>query len=99
MTEAEEAPGYPYARVSPFDPPPEFARWHARSPMTRIVLWNGRRAWLVTGLEEVRTAMAGVATFVALAAAEKLTQDRASGVRAGSETTGQNEPTTEGAPR
>jgi len=34
-------------------------------------------------LEEVRTAMAGVATCVALAAAEKLTQDRAAGVGAG----------------
>ncbi|GAA2466976.1 aminotransferase class I/II-fold pyridoxal phosphate-dependent enzyme [Terrabacter carboxydivorans] len=33
-------------------------------------------------LEEVRTAMAGVATCVALAAAEKLTADRASGVGA-----------------
>ncbi len=33
-------------------------------------------------LEEVRTAMAGVATCVALAAAEKLTQDRAAGVGA-----------------
>ncbi|CAN7255987.1 aminotransferase class I/II-fold pyridoxal phosphate-dependent enzyme [Terrabacter sp. LjRoot27] len=33
-------------------------------------------------LDEVRTAMAGVATCVALAAAEKLTQDRAAGVGA-----------------
>jgi len=34
-------------------------------------------------LEEVRTAMAGVATAVALAAAEKLTKDRSAGVGAG----------------
>ena len=52
------------------------------------------------GLDEVRTAMAGVATCVALAAAEKLTQDRAAGVGQASETTtGPTVPTTEGAPR
>jgi DNA-binding transcriptional MocR family regulator len=61
---------------------------------------NIRLAPTFPGLDEVRTAMAGVATCVALAAAEKLTQDRAAGVHAGSETTpGQTVPTTEGASR
>jgi DNA-binding transcriptional MocR family regulator len=61
---------------------------------------NIRLAPTFPGLDEVRTAMAGVATCVALAAAEKLTQDRAAGVQAGSETTpGQTVPTTEGASR
>ncbi|GAA2161484.1 DNA-binding transcriptional MocR family regulator [Humibacillus xanthopallidus] len=68
---------------------------HGDDPRDR----NIRLAPTFPGLDEVRTAMAGVATCVALAAAERLTQDRASGVGAGSETTGQSEPTTEGAPR
>ncbi|WP_404388561.1 aminotransferase class I/II-fold pyridoxal phosphate-dependent enzyme [Humibacillus xanthopallidus] len=61
---------------------------------------NIRLAPTFPGLDEVRTAMAGVATCVALAAAEKLTQDRVSGVGPASETTtGPTVPTTEGAPR
>ena len=61
---------------------------------------NIRLAPTFPGLDEVRTAMAGVATCVALAAAEKLTQDRAAGVGPASETTaGQSVPTTEGVPR
>ncbi|MGW5242159.1 aminotransferase class I/II-fold pyridoxal phosphate-dependent enzyme [Monashia sp. NPDC004114] len=48
-------------------------------------------------LDEVRTAMAGVATCVSLAAAEKLSADRASGVRPMSETT--DAPAPEGAHR
>jgi DNA-binding transcriptional MocR family regulator len=48
-------------------------------------------------LDEVRTAMAGVATCVALAAAEKLSADRASGVSTSSEKT--EAPATEGATR
>ncbi len=43
---------------------------------------NIRLAPTFPALDEVRTAMAGVATCVALAAAEKLTQDRAAGVGA-----------------
>jgi DNA-binding transcriptional MocR family regulator len=48
-------------------------------------------------LDEVRTAMAGVATCVALAAAEKLSTDRANGVSRPSEAT--EAPATEGATR
>jgi DNA-binding transcriptional MocR family regulator len=69
---------------------------YGRDPRDR----NIRLAPTFPSLEEVRTAMAGVATCVALAAAESLTQDRASRVGAGSDlTTGPNVPTTEGAPR
>ncbi len=61
---------------------------------------NIRLAPTFPGLDEVRTAMAGVATCVALAAAEKLTQDRtAGGVAASETTTGPTVPATEGAPR
>ncbi|HET8988404.1 MAG TPA: aminotransferase class I/II-fold pyridoxal phosphate-dependent enzyme [Humibacillus sp.] len=69
---------------------------HGHDPRDR----NIRLAPTFPGLEEVRTAMAGVATCVALAAAEKLTQDRAVTAPSASETiTGQTVPTTEGAPR
>ena len=51
-------------------------------------------------LEEVRTAMAGVATCVALAAAEKVTADRSAGVGDGSDAAASlNESATEGAAR
>ncbi|WP_323096452.1 aminotransferase [Intrasporangium sp. YIM S08009] len=54
---------------------------HGRDPRDR----NIRLAPTFPTLEDVRTAMAGVATCVALAAAESLTADRAAGVGAGSE--------------
>lgn len=51
---------------------------HGRDPRDR----NIRLAPTFPTLEDVRTAMAGVATCVALAAAESLTRDRAAGVGA-----------------
>ncbi len=54
---------------------------HGRDPRDR----NIRLAPTFPTLEDVRTAMAGVATCVALAAAEWLTRDRAAGVGAGGE--------------
>jgi DNA-binding transcriptional MocR family regulator len=54
---------------------------HGLDPRDR----NIRLAPTFPVLDEVRTAMAGVATCVALAAAEKLTQDRAAGVGAESD--------------
>ena len=73
---------------------------HGHDPRDR----NIRLAPTFPVLDEVRTAMAGVATCVALAAAEKLTQDRAGRVGAqgdGSEPSAQDAPTsaTEGASR
>ena len=67
---------------------------------------NIRLAPTFPGLEDVRTAMAGVATCVALAAAERLIRDRAAGVRAGGadpsasrDSSAPTTPTTEGAAR
>jgi DNA-binding transcriptional MocR family regulator len=66
---------------------------HGRDPRDH----NIRLAPTFPVLDEVRTAMAGVATCVSLAAAEKLSADRASGVHLPSETT--NAPAPEGATR
>jgi DNA-binding transcriptional MocR family regulator len=70
---------------------------HGRDPRNR----NIRLAPTFPPLDDVRTAMAGVATCVALAAAEKLTRDRALGVGAGGEgaTEDATTPTSEGGAR
>ena len=72
---------------------------HGSDPRDR----NIRLAPTFPALDDVRTAMSGVATCVALAAAEKLTRDRAAGVGAGGEdataSDGATAPTTEGAAR
>jgi cytochrome P450 len=59
----DEYPSYPYARTCPYDPPPEFARWRERSPLGKVRLWNGRDAWIVTGLDEVRAVLRDHETF------------------------------------
>ncbi|RKN43967.1 cytochrome P450 [Streptomyces hoynatensis] len=50
MTETPTAPLYPprRARSCPFDPPPEIARQAATARLSRVRLWNGSTAWLVT---------------------------------------------------
>jgi cytochrome P450 len=48
---------YPYRRACPYDPPPDLARWHAESSVSRITLWNGRPTWIATGLDEARTVL------------------------------------------
>jgi cytochrome P450 len=44
----------PKATGCPFDPPPEIGRVAAQAPLTRVNLWDGTEAWLVTGHEHVR---------------------------------------------
>jgi cytochrome P450 len=51
MTETPTAPpAYSTARAPgcPFDPPPERARLLKEEPVSRVTLWNGQTAWLVT---------------------------------------------------
>jgi cytochrome P450 len=48
------APTFPMPRSgSPLDPPPEYAMFRAKSPMTRVTMWDGRHAWIVTRRKEV----------------------------------------------
>ena len=69
MTDLHDAPSYPYRRTCPYDPPPELGAWHAVSPLTRIRLWDGRPAWLVTGLDEVRQVLRDHQRFSSLPSA------------------------------
>ncbi|MFC9842174.1 cytochrome P450 [Streptomyces sp. NPDC060223] len=51
MTETPTAPpAYTATRAPgcPFDPPPERARLLKEAPVSRVTLWNGQTAWLVT---------------------------------------------------
>ena len=50
-------PRFPFRRECPFDPPPLYARARAAGPLLAVTLWNGRRAWLVTRHEEIRTVL------------------------------------------
>ena len=45
---------YPLKRTCPFHPPPEMAQFRKTAPVTPIRLWDGSKAWLATGFDEVR---------------------------------------------
>jgi cytochrome P450 len=42
----------------PFDPPPSFTELRRNEPLTRVRLWDGSWAWLVTRYEDVREVLA-----------------------------------------
>ncbi|MCI2422564.1 cytochrome P450 [Saccharopolyspora sp. K220] len=41
----------------PFDPPAEFTALRAEEPISRVRLWNGKLAWLVTRYDDVRAVL------------------------------------------
>jgi cytochrome P450 len=51
---------YPLARAAgcPFDPPPELARLREDAPFSRVRIWDGSEAWLVTRYQDQRTVLA-----------------------------------------
>ena len=55
-----EKPEYPFRRDMrcPFDPPPAFAELRRHEPATRVRLWDGSEAWLVTRYDDVREVLA-----------------------------------------
>jgi len=53
-----ELPRFPFARVDPLAPPPEYAAAREAQPILPVRLWNGERAWLVTRHEHVRAILA-----------------------------------------
>lgn len=55
MTE-QTCPHFPFARDQ-FDPPQEYRQLREHEPISPVTLWNGARAWLITGYEEMRTAL------------------------------------------
>jgi cytochrome P450 len=42
----------------PFDPAPDFTELRRNEPVTRVRLWDGSSAWLVTRYEDVREVLA-----------------------------------------
>ncbi|MEO8751836.1 MAG: hypothetical protein ABI624_04070 [Casimicrobiaceae bacterium] len=48
------APSFPMPRTgSALDPPLEYATFREEAPMTRVTMWDGRHAWIVTRRKEV----------------------------------------------
>jgi len=48
-------PRFPFRRVDPLQPPPQYAQARATQPVVPVTLWNGRRAWLLTRYDDVRS--------------------------------------------
>ena len=57
------APAFPFQRICPFDPPPQYATARAAGPVRPVTLWNGTRAWIVTRHQEIRAVLADDARF------------------------------------
>ncbi|MFF5672570.1 cytochrome P450 [Streptomyces hygroscopicus] len=60
MPQTEDiAPSYPIPRAAgcPLDPPPLLGELRERRAVSRVTLWDGRTAWLVSRHEEVRQAL------------------------------------------
>ena len=55
MTPTPEQPRFPMERESPYDPPPGILRLLREEPVSRVTLWDGHEAWLVTRYDDVRT--------------------------------------------
>jgi cytochrome P450 len=55
MLPSHELPRFPMERESPYDPPPRILRLLLDEPVSRVTLWDGAEAWLVTRYEDVRT--------------------------------------------
>src|SRR3954447_8090618 len=58
--ETQRLQGFPMSRAAscPFDPPPALRALQAESPLTRVRLWDGSSAWLVTRHAEQRALLA-----------------------------------------
>src|SRR5581483_5836107 len=54
-TPTSEQPRFPMERESPYDPPPGILRLLREEPVSRVTLWDGHEAWLVTRYDDVRT--------------------------------------------
>src|ERR1700733_11886816 len=51
-------PVFPIPRQgSPLDPPSDYDRFREEGPLTKVKMWDGRFAWLVTRREDVRAVL------------------------------------------
>lgn len=48
---------YPILRSCPLSPPDEYAKFRLEGPLTKVSLWNGSDAWLVTRFKDVRSVL------------------------------------------
>ncbi|SCG43647.1 cytochrome P450 [Micromonospora coxensis] len=57
MPEAADPPAFPIPRECPYRPSARHVGLRADSPMTKVKLYNGRTAWLVTGAAQARAVL------------------------------------------
>jgi cytochrome P450 len=48
-------PRFPYRRADPLQPPPQYAQARSTQPILPVSLWNGRRAWILTRYDDMRS--------------------------------------------
>ncbi|BAN02077.1 cytochrome P450 [Ilumatobacter coccineus] len=51
-------PQFPMQRTCPVDPPPEYEGLREDKPVAPVRLWDGRRAWLISRYDDVRSVLA-----------------------------------------
>jgi cytochrome P450 len=57
VAEHEAAIPFTQPRQCPFDPPPAYAKLQKEQPISRVTLWNGNEAWLITRHADVRAVL------------------------------------------
>ncbi|CAO5179570.1 Pentalenic acid synthase [Frankia sp. AiPs1] len=63
ITEPPDVPEFPTARSCPFAEPAGYPALRTRGPLAQVTLYNGRRAWIVTGYDEGRRVLADHGSF------------------------------------
>jgi cytochrome P450 len=48
-------PRFPFRRADPLQPPPQYAQARADAADPSVSLWNGRRAWILTRYDDMRS--------------------------------------------